>query len=121
VAAPASVEPGRANEHYPSEEAYVFALADALKVEYQTIVEAGFVLQIDDAWITALWDRLLPAVDVEQYRRYAALRIEALNCALKGIPSDRARYHICWGSWHGPHSTDIPLREIVSQMRTINA
>jgi 5-methyltetrahydropteroyltriglutamate--homocysteine methyltransferase len=121
VAAPASVEPGRLNEHYPSEEAYVFALADALKAEYETIVEAGFVLQLDDAWITALWDRMLPAVDVAQYSRYCALRIEALNHALGGIPEDRVRYHICWGSWHGPHATDIPLKEIVQLMLTIRA
>src|SRR4051812_22895794 len=121
VAAPASVEPGRVNEHYPSEEAYVFALADALKVEYETIVGAGFLLQIDDAWITALWDRMLPAVDTEQYRRYCELRIEALNHALSSIPEDRVRYHICWGSWHGPHATDIPLKEIVGLMLTIKA
>jgi 5-methyltetrahydropteroyltriglutamate--homocysteine methyltransferase len=121
VAAPASVEPGRVNEHYSSEEAYVFALADALKTEYEAIVEAGFLLQIDDAWITALWDRMLPGVDVDQYGRYCALRIEALNHALSRIPEDRVRYHICWGSWHGPHATDIPLKEIVGLILTIKA
>jgi 5-methyltetrahydropteroyltriglutamate--homocysteine methyltransferase len=121
VAAPASVEPGRVNEYYPSEEAYVFALADALKIEYETIVEAGFVLQVDDAWITALWDRMLPAVDLEQYSQYCLLRIEALNHALSSIPEDRVRYHVCWGSWHGPHATDISLREIVPLMLRVNA
>jgi 5-methyltetrahydropteroyltriglutamate--homocysteine methyltransferase len=121
VAAPASVEPGRVNEYYPSEEAYVFALADALRTEYETIVEAGLLLQVDDAWITALWDRMLPSVDVEQYSRYCLLRIEALNHALSNIPEDRVRYHICWGSWHGPHSTDIPLKEIAPLMLRIKA
>jgi 5-methyltetrahydropteroyltriglutamate--homocysteine methyltransferase len=121
VAAPASVEPGRVNEHYPSEEAYVYALADALRTEYETIVEAGFVLQVDDAWITALWDRMLPSVDVEQYSRYCLLRIEALNHALRGIPEERVRYHICWGSWHGPHATDIPLKEILPLVLRIKA
>jgi 5-methyltetrahydropteroyltriglutamate--homocysteine methyltransferase len=121
VAAPASIEPGRVNEHYPSEEAYIFALADALKSEYEAIVEAGFLLQIDDAWITALWDRMLPGVDVEQYSRYCALRIDALNHALSRIPEDRVRYHICWGSWHGPHLTDIPLKDIVGLMLRVKA
>jgi 5-methyltetrahydropteroyltriglutamate--homocysteine methyltransferase len=121
VAAPASVEPGRVNEQYPSEEAYVYALADALRTEYETIVEAGFLLQIDDAWITALWDRMLPSVDVEQYSRYCLVRIEALNHALRGIPEDRVRYHICWGSWHGPHATDIPLKEILPLVLRIKA
>jgi 5-methyltetrahydropteroyltriglutamate--homocysteine methyltransferase len=121
VAAPASVEPGRVNDFYPTEEAYVFALAEALRVEYEAIVAAGFVLQIDDAWITALWDRMLPDVDVERYGRYCALRIEALNHALRDIPEERVRYHICWGSWHGPHSTDIPLREIVQLMLRVKA
>ena len=100
VAAPASIEPGRLNEHYPSEEAYVFALADALKSEYEAIVEAGFLLQIDDAWITALWDRMLPGVDVEQYSRYCGLRIDAL---------DRAQRHP-----RGPG----PLPHLLGQLRT---
>jgi 5-methyltetrahydropteroyltriglutamate--homocysteine methyltransferase len=121
VAAPASVEPGRVNEHYASEEAYVFALAEALRIEYEAIVEAGFLLQVDDAWITALWDRMLPDVDVERYGQHCALRIEALNHALRNIPEERVRYHICWGSWHGPHSTDIPLKEIVHLMLRVKA
>jgi len=121
VAAPASVEPGRRNEHYPSDEAYVYALAEAMREEYEAIVQAGFLLQIDDAWITALWDRMLPDVDVEQYTRYCTLRIDALNHALRNIPEDRVRYHICWGSWHGPHATDIPMKEIVRLMLRVNA
>lgn len=121
VAAPASVEPGRANEHYPTEEAYVYALAEALREEYEAIVAAGFLLQIDDAWITALWDRMLPDVDVDQYGQYCQPRIEALNHALRNIPEDRVRYHICWGSWHGPHSTDIPLADVVPLMLQVKA
>jgi 5-methyltetrahydropteroyltriglutamate--homocysteine methyltransferase len=121
VAAPASVEPGRRNTYYASEEAYVYAMAEALQVEYETIANAGFVLQIDDAWITALWDRMLPDIDVEQYRSYCSLRIEALNHALRGIPEDRVRYHICWGSWHGPHSTDIPMQDVVDLMLRVRA
>jgi 5-methyltetrahydropteroyltriglutamate--homocysteine methyltransferase len=121
VAAPASIEPGRRNEHYPSDEAYVYALAEAMREEYEAIVQAGFLLQIDDAWITALWDRMLPNVDVEQYTRYCTLRIDALNHALRNIPEDRVRYHICWGSWHGPHATDIPMKEVVRLMLRVNA
>ena len=121
VAAPASIEPGRTNEYYPSEEAYVYALADAMKEEYAAIIEAGFLVQIDDAWIPALWDRLLPAADLERYRTYCMLRIEALNHALAGIPQERIRYHICWGSWHGPHTTDIPMQDIVDLMLKVNA
>ena len=121
VAAPASVEPGRLNEYYASDEEYVYALAEALRVEYETIVKAGLVLQVDDAWITALWDRMWPAIDLDQYRRYCYLRIDALNHALRSIPVDRVRYHICWGSWHGPHSTDIPMREVVDLMLRVNA
>jgi len=121
VAAPASVEPGRVNEYYSSDEAYVFAIADAMKFEYEAIVEAGFLLQIDDAWITALWDRMLPDVDLGRYSRYCSLRIEALNHALRAIPEDRVRYHICWGSWHGPHSTDIPLRDLLDLMLRVRA
>ena len=121
VAAPASVEPGRVNEFYKSEEEYVFALAEALREEYEAIHRAGFLVQVDDAWIAALWDRMLPNVDVEQYRRYCALRMDALNHALRNIPEERVRYHICWGSWHGPHSTDIPLRDVVDLMLRVKA
>jgi 5-methyltetrahydropteroyltriglutamate--homocysteine methyltransferase len=121
VAAPASVEPGRTNEFYASEEEYVYALAEALREEYEAIANAGFLLQVDDAWITALWDRMLPNVDLDQYRRYCTLRIDALNDALRNIPEERIRYHICWGSWHGPHSTDIAMRDIVELMLRVKA
>jgi 5-methyltetrahydropteroyltriglutamate--homocysteine methyltransferase len=121
VAAPASVEPGRGNEYYPSEEAYVHALAEALKVEYDAIHAAGFVLQIDDAFIPALWDRMQDTLGLDKYRAFCAMRIEALNHALRDIPEDRVRYHICRGSWHGPHSTDIPLRDIVDLVLKVKA
>jgi 5-methyltetrahydropteroyltriglutamate--homocysteine methyltransferase len=121
VAAPASVEPGRRNEYYPSDEAFVYALADALKVEYDTIHAAGFLLQVDDAFIPALWDRLQDTLGLEEYRAFCAMRIDALNHALRDIPEDRVRYHICWGSWHGPHSTDIPLRDIVDLVLRVKA
>ncbi|MBV9597132.1 MAG: cobalamin-independent methionine synthase II family protein [Chloroflexi bacterium] len=121
VAAPSSVEPGRRNEYYPSDEAFVYALANALKVEYDTIHAAGFLVQVDDAFIPALWDRLQDTLGLEKYRAFCAMRIDALNHALRDIPEDRLRYHICWGSWHGPHSTDIPLRDIVDLVLRVKA
>jgi 5-methyltetrahydropteroyltriglutamate--homocysteine methyltransferase len=121
VAAPASVEVGRKNEYYASEEEFVFALAGALAEEYRMIVDAGFVVQIDDAWIPALWDQMLPDADLATYLKYCDLRAEALNHALKGISPEMVRYHICWGSWHGPHLSDVPLKDILQVMLKINA
>jgi 5-methyltetrahydropteroyltriglutamate--homocysteine methyltransferase len=122
VAAPASVEPGRMNEHYASEEEFVYALADALKIEYDTIVQAGLLLQVDDAFIPYNYDRFLAqGMSMQDYLKHCELRIEALNHALRDVPEERVRYHICWGSWHGPHSTDVPLKEIVNLMLRVKA
>ena len=109
------------NRYYRTQEEFLFAIADAMRVEYRAIVDAGFVLQIDDPGMAENWDAMDPAVTVEQYRDYARLCISALNHALDGIPSDRVRYHMCWGSWHGPHLTDIPLRDIVDLLLTVRA
>ena len=119
--APASIEAGRVNEHYESEEAYVFALADALSVEYEAIAAAGLILQVDDAWLAALWDRIGVGMGLEGYKRYCGLRIDALNHALRNIPPEQVRYHLCWGSWHGPHAHDIPLPDMVDVLLSINA
>lgn len=119
--APASLEPGRENRYYKSQEEFVFALADAMSVEYRAIAEAGFLLQVDDAWLAALWDRIGIKMGLAAYKRYCALRVEALNHALKGIPPKQVRYHLCWGSWHGPHVHDIPLKDIVDTMLSVNA
>ena len=112
VAAPITVETDRRNEYYPSQEAYLYAIADALKHEYKAIVDAGFLVQLDDPWITARWDQLLPNIDLTEFQKFCETRIEATNYALADIPRERIRYHICWGSWHGPHSTDIPIKHI---------
>jgi 5-methyltetrahydropteroyltriglutamate--homocysteine methyltransferase len=121
VAAPASIEVGRQNEHYASEDEFVFAIAETLSQEYAAIVNAGFVVQIDDAWVPALWDTMLPNVDLDQYKRYVGLRIDALNHALRDLPRDRVRYHLCWGSWHGPHVSDIPMAEVAPIMLQVKA
>jgi 5-methyltetrahydropteroyltriglutamate--homocysteine methyltransferase len=118
--APASAEVDMGNEHYGTQDELLWALADALRDEYRLIVDAGFQLQVDDAWIPALWDHE-PDLDLETYRSFCRSRIEALNAALEGIPQERVRYHLCWGSWHGPHASDIPLAEIVDLMLEVNA
>jgi len=119
--APLSVAVGRANAFYDSDEAFIFALAEALRVEYEMIAAAGLLVQVDDAWMAALWDRIGIAMGLAEFRRFCMVRVEALNHALRNIPSDRVRYHLCWGSWHGPHAHDIPMADIVDIMLAINA
>ena len=109
------------NRYYKTQEEFLSAVADALRVEYRAITDAGFILQIDDPGMAENWDAMDPSVTLEEYRAYARLCIEALNHALDGIPENRVRYHMCWGSWHGPHLTDIPLRDIVDLLLTIRA
>ncbi len=113
VVAPASALPGAKIEHYKDEETFLFALADALHQEYKAIVDAGLYVQIDDAFLPYMHERMVPPMTNADYRRWAQLRIDALNRALKGIPGERSRYHICWGSWNGPHAFDVPLKDII--------
>src|SRR5207248_1374572 len=126
VIAPSSVLSGRAwndsiDQHYPTAEAFLYGLADALSVEYRTIVEAGLLVQIDDPSLPLGWDRMLPDVTVEDFRKWCEVRVEVLNHALRGIPPDRVRYHICWGSWNAPHTTDVELKHIADVILRINA
>jgi 5-methyltetrahydropteroyltriglutamate--homocysteine methyltransferase len=109
------------NEHYKTEEEYLFALADALRVEYRAVVDAGFVLQIDDPGLPDWWDMIKPEPSIADYRKFAQLRIDAVNHALAGIPEESVRYHLCWGSWHGPHTHDIPLEHIVDLVLQVKA
>ena len=113
VVAPASALPGAKNEHYKDEETFLFALADALHQEYQAIVDAGLYVQVDDAFLPYMFERMVPPMGAADYRQWAELRVEALNRALAGIPEERSRYHICWGSWNGPHAFDVPLKDII--------
>jgi 5-methyltetrahydropteroyltriglutamate--homocysteine methyltransferase len=110
--APGSIEHWLKNAHYPSEEAFLYAIADAMHTEYQAIVDAGFVLQIDDPDLADGW-QVHPGLSVAEYRRVAELRTAALNHALTRIPEDRVRLHMCWGSYHGPHKHDLPLHDFV--------
>ena len=99
----------------------VFALAEAMRVEYEAIVDAGLILQVDDAWLPALWDRIGIGMGLAAFRERCEMRIEALNHALRNIPEDRIRYHLCWGSWHGPHAYDLELDEIVDLMLKVQS
>jgi 5-methyltetrahydropteroyltriglutamate--homocysteine methyltransferase len=118
--APGMVGRGQ-NQYYATDEEYVFAIAEALKTEYRAIVDAGFILQIDDPGLGETWDMMIPAPPLEEYRRIQARNIDALNHALAGIPEERVRYHLCWGSWQGPHVHDLGLRDIVDLLFRVKA
>ncbi len=119
--APGTIELQRRNTYYPTDEAYLFAIAEAMREEYRAIVDAGFVLQLDDPRVVTQYGMPDPAPSIVDYRKFAELRVEAINHALVGIPSDRVRYHLCWGSWHGPHVTDVPLKDIVDIVLRVHA
>jgi 5-methyltetrahydropteroyltriglutamate--homocysteine methyltransferase len=121
VAAPASVIPDRKNEYYKSDEELLYAIADAMRVEYRAIVAAGLLLQLDDARLAVTYDRMVPPASLADYRRWVAVHVEALNHALQGIAEERVRYHVCWGSWPGPHTTDVPLKDIVDLILKVRA
>lgn len=111
--APGTVELQRRNEYYPNEAAFLLAIADALAPEYKAIVDAGFILQIDDPRMVTEYDAMDPAPTIGEYQKFANLRVDAINHAIRGLPAERIRYHVCWGSWHGPHSTDIGLAHLL--------
>jgi 5-methyltetrahydropteroyltriglutamate--homocysteine methyltransferase len=117
---PGTIEHWMLNEHYKSDEEFVFAIADTMHEEYQAIVDAGFLLQIDDPDLPDGWN-CLPDITLPEYRKYASMRVDALNHALNGIPKEKVRLHVCWGSHHGPHHDDIPLREIIDLIFRVNA
>ena len=116
VVAPASALPGAKNDFYKDEETFLFALADALNAEYKAIVDAGLYVQIDDAFLPYMHEKMVPPMTHGDYRKWAQLRVDALNHALRGIPEEKSRYHLCWGSWNGPHAHDVPMKDIVDLM-----
>ncbi len=113
VAAPASVIPDRKNEYYKSDEDLQAAIAEAMRAEYKMIVDAGFLVQLDDARNAVTYDRMVPPASFEHYRRWLAKQVDFINYAIQGLPADHIRYHVCWGSWPGPHVSDVPLKDIV--------
>jgi 5-methyltetrahydropteroyltriglutamate--homocysteine methyltransferase len=121
VLAPGWLEHFFYNEHYSDDEQYLFALADAIKHEYKAVVDAGFILQVDDPALPDTYDMIVPAPSIPDYRNFAKVRVEALNHALDGLPTDRVRYHMCWGSWHGPHTHDLPLEHVIDLMLDVKA
>jgi 5-methyltetrahydropteroyltriglutamate--homocysteine methyltransferase len=114
------VVPQRIDEYYKSEEVALFAIAEAMREEYKAVVDAGLIAQIDDAFLASVYDVMVPPKSLADYRKWAEVRVEALNHALKGIPQDRTRYHICWGSWNGPHTNDVPFKDIADLVLRVN-
>ncbi|MGH3025058.1 MAG: cobalamin-independent methionine synthase II family protein [Gaiellaceae bacterium] len=119
--APASLEVYREDAHYGDEQEYLYALAEALREEYELIVASGFVLQVDDAWLPALWDRMGIEMGLEAFLDRCHGRVQALNHALRNIPPERVRYHMCWGSWHGPHADDLELVHLLDVLLSVDA
>ena len=113
VAAPASVIPDRMNEYYRNDEDLQTAIAEAMRTEYKMIVDSGFLQQLDDARSAVTFDRMVPLATFADYRQWLARQVDILNHAIEGLPVDRIRYHVCWGSWPGPHTSDVPLKDIV--------
>lgn len=121
----ASLSPGScariSNEYYQNTEEVVWACAEAMRTEYQLITQAGLTVQIDDPSVAEAWDQINPEPSVEDYQKFISLRIEALNWALQDVPTEQTRFHVCWGSWHGPHTTDIPFSDIINQVLQVDA
>lgn len=121
VVAPASAVPTFRNEFYKSDEEFFFALADALREEYKAVVDAGLDVQVDDAFLPYMFDVAFAADQIDEFKKWASLRIDAVNHAIRGLPPERVRYHICWGSFNTPHTTDIAMRDIVDLVLRVKA
>jgi 5-methyltetrahydropteroyltriglutamate--homocysteine methyltransferase len=121
VAAPTSVIPDRKNEYYKSDDDLQQAIAEAMRVEYKTIVDAGLLVQLDDARAAVSYDRMVPPKTLEEYRAWLARQVEIINHAIEGLPREKIRYHVCWGSWPGPHSSDVPFRDIADLVLQVRA
>jgi len=110
-----------ANRHYGSEEEHIWAWAEVLREEYRAIVDAGLIVQIDDPSLAENFDQINPEPSIEDYLAFTRIRVEALNHAIRGLPEEQVRLHLCWGSWHGPHTTDIALADIAPLVLEVNA
>ena len=121
VAAPASAFSMSPNQYYKTDEEYMFAGAEALREEYKAIIGSGLFVQIDDAHLPFMYDRMVPPATSAEFKKWARIRVDALNHALRGLPEERIRYHICWGSWNGPHTSDVPLKEVADLILSVRA
>jgi 5-methyltetrahydropteroyltriglutamate--homocysteine methyltransferase len=117
---PGTIEHWLFNEYYKDEEEFLYAIGEVMREEYLAIHQAGFLLQIDDPDLPDAW-QMYPDMTLADYRKYAQLRVEVLNHALRGIPKEAVQLHVCWGSFHGPHQSDIPLRDIIDVIFSVNA
>jgi 5-methyltetrahydropteroyltriglutamate--homocysteine methyltransferase len=117
-----SIAPGSAarvrNDFYATEEEHIWAWADALREEYRAIVEAGLIVQLDDPSLAENFDQINPEPSIADYRAFTQIRVDAINHAIAGLPREQVRLHLCWGSWHGPHTTDVELRDILPVILT---
>ena len=121
VAAPASVIPDRKNEYYRSGDDLAQAIGEAMRSEYKMIIEAGLLVQLDDARAAVSYDRMVPSMSLKEYRGWLAKQVEITNHAIKGLPREKIRYHVCWGSWPGPHSSDVPFKDIADLVLRVRA
>ncbi len=119
-----AIAPGSAsrvrNDYYATDEEHIFAWAEALREEYRAITDAGLIVQLDDPSLAENFDQINPAPSIEDYQAFTRLRVEALNHAIDGLPRELVRLHLCWGSWHGPHTTDVALADILPVVLTAN-
>jgi 5-methyltetrahydropteroyltriglutamate--homocysteine methyltransferase len=121
VAAPASVIPDRKNEYYKNEDDLLEAIGAAMHTEYKQIVDNGLLVQLDDARAAVTYDRMVPPASFKDYRKWVARHMDVLNRATQGIPTEKIRYHVCWGSWPGPHTTDVPAKDIMDLILRVRA
>ena len=121
VAAPSSVIPDRRNEFYASDEECQQAIARAMRTEYKAIVDSGLYVQLDDARFAVTYDRMIDHASFADYRKWLGFQVDLINEALDGIPPERVRYHVCWGSWPGPHTTDVPLKDVADMILKVKA
>jgi 5-methyltetrahydropteroyltriglutamate--homocysteine methyltransferase len=121
VAAPSSVIPDRKNEYYSSDEACQRAIAEAMHTEYRMIVDAGLLVQLDDARAAVTYDRMVPPASFAEYLKWLETQVDLINHALEGIPQEKVRYHVCWGSWPGPHTSDVALKDIAHLVLQVKA
>jgi len=121
VAAPSSVIPDRKNEYYASDDDLQQAIGDAMHTEYKMIIDAGFLVQLDDARAAVSYDRMVPPQTLSEYRAWLARQIEVTNHAIAGLPREKIRYHVCWGSWPGPHTSDVPFKDIADLVLKVRA
>lgn len=120
-----AVSPGSgsriADDHYGDVDAFLDAWVEALRPEYRAIADAGLIVQIDAPELAENWDQINPEPSIEDYLEFTAKRVDAINRALEGIPAEQVRLHLCWGSWHGPHTTDLPLEQLAPTVLQVRA